>query len=88
MSMHCTARMTDSERLSRPPATTSYPATYYPLGGERLFTRQLQPQKKRRKGALNLPIILSLPPNADPTPNLTLFLTLTLTTNPDSDHDP
>ena len=85
--MHCTARMTDSERLSRPPATTSYPATYYPLGGERLFTRQLQPQKKRRKGALNLPIIQSLPPNADPTPNLILFLTLTLTTNPDSDHD-
>ena len=80
MSMHCTARMTDSERLSRPPATTSYPATYYPLGGERLFTRQLQPQKKRRKGALNLPIILSLPPNADPTPNLTLY------PNPDPDH--
>ena len=45
MSVHCTARMTDSEHLSRPPATTSYPSTYYPLGVERLFTRQLQPPK-------------------------------------------
>ena len=45
MSVHCTARMTGSERLSRPPATTSYPSTYYSLGVERLFARQLQPPK-------------------------------------------
>ena len=37
--------MADSERLSRPPATTSYSSTYYPLGVERLFSRQLQPPK-------------------------------------------
>ena len=37
--------MTGSERLSRPPATTSYPSTYYSLGVERLFARQLQPPK-------------------------------------------
>ena len=41
MSVH----RTDSERLSRPPATTSYPSTYHPLGVERRFTRQLQPPK-------------------------------------------
>eukprot|EP00964_Phaeocystis_antarctica_P005227 scaffold2862_cov56-Phaeocystis_antarctica.AAC.1 len=52
MPVHCTARMTDSERLSRPPATTSYPSTYHPLGVERLFTRQLQPPKVCGRQAL------------------------------------